>query len=66
MNNVLTLRNLLLRRLAQPEPFEVYIGTNAQRFFQAPVKAVHADCIELGDGTFVMFDKVVTLRIIEK
>lgn len=58
-----SLRVILVKRLAQDPPFEVTIGTNAQRFFQASIKAIHRDCIELADGTYIMIDKIVTLKI---
>lgn len=65
MTQLTTMQRLLTKRLMEPGAFEVHIGTNAQRFFQAPLKAVHADCLELADGTFVMVSKIVTIGIIE-
>ncbi len=66
MRTTKTLAGILSGRLDQPEAFEVFAGMIGDRYFQQALKAVHQDCFEYADGTYVMFENLTDLRIIER
>lgn len=65
MRTTHTLAWILSRRLDKPEPFEVRLSVSSKRVFQAPIIAVHQDVLEFADGTFVSFQYIAALRIVE-